>query len=239
MVLEEEVFLYDKILILSLARSGSTWAWKTFLRWDDRIDETVEDFEYYSNEPFDKFDDNGKILDFTQQQPYFVSKIHKRHIADNEDIIDQYVSLFDYRLLVLRNNLFETALSLSISDQKNRWGVWGAIPDDQITIDCKKLTSNVRSVWKDLNYMLSNRNRFNYNHTVWIGSQLGEDIDLWNDVTHNRPINCNKNKFINYISPDKKQVVLNWNECLQEYLHTEQSLSSDYSSVKDCIVYEN
>lgn len=231
--------MYDKLLILSLARSGSTWAWKTFLRWDDRIDDTVEDFDYYSNEPFDKFDNNKQIIDFTQQQKYFVSKIHKRHIDDNQDVIDDYINMFDYKLLVLRNNLFDTALSLSVSSQKNLWGVWGAMPDDQITVDCEQLISHVHTVWNDLNYLLSNRNKFNYNHTVWIGSKLGEDIDLWNQITDNRPINCNKKRFINYISPDKKQVVINWQECLQEYYKVETSLQSDYSSVKDCIVYEN
>ena len=66
--------MYDKLLIISIARCGSTFAYNTFMNRDTRI-ETSMDHQMLTNEPFDKNDYNT-IYKYTDCSTNIISKVH-------------------------------------------------------------------------------------------------------------------------------------------------------------------
>jgi len=226
--------MYDKLLIISIARSGSTFAYNTFMNRDTRI-ETSMDHQMLTNEPFDKSDYNT-IYKYTDCSTNIISKVHVRHIKEYS--LNNYINLFDTKLVMLRKSLFEASLSLAVSIKKEQWGVVRPMNNSVVDIDLEELSTNIQIVWQDMRYILSMQQQWDVQHILWL-EDYDTDAKLWNTVTDTH--STSTELFKTHISPNKQNTVSNYTECWEHYLKIENMLSPirNVSLHNGIVTYEN
>ena len=211
--------MYDKLIIFSNPRCGSTWAYNTFNLYDNRLKFNKTMPYLYGNEALDHHT-TQELVDRVSKFQYHVAKIHWRHVEDNPEC-QPYVDLFDRRILLLRRNLFEASLSLSISLKKNAWGVRKKIDDKPLEIAHEFFDNAVRTQWQNIRKYFRNSERLGIQDVYWL-EDYKTDNELWTAVTStalpdHQLLPHRKKAFNTMRSPDKQSVVINYNQVVDWY----------------------
>lgn len=173
----------------------------------------------YGNEALDHHT-TQKLVNRVSSFQYHVAKMHWRHVEDNPEC-QPYIDLFDKRVLLLRRNLFESSLSLSISLKKNRWGVMSPLDDKPVQFEYEFFDNAVRTQWQSMRKYFLNYERLGISRTIWLEDYI-TDGDLWKAVTNtelpdHQLLPHRKKAFNTLRSPDKKMVVTNFNQVVEWY----------------------
>ena len=173
----------------------------------------------YGNEALDHHT-TQELVNRVSKFQYHVAKIHWRHVEDNPEC-QPYIDLFDRRVLLLRRNLFESSLSLSISMKKNAWGVRKKLDDKPVDFSYEFFDSAVRTQWQNMRKYFRNIEKLGIQNVYWL-EDYKTDSKLWQAITSttlpNHQLSPSRKKAFNTMrSPDKKMVVTNYSQVVDWY----------------------
>ena len=228
------------IAIFGSPRSGSTFAFHnlvTGLISEHSEYNTEFNRERYGGEPFrDEIDHWGMNM----QQRYnlfpdthWIAKFHLLDMmnANKQGWDKDIIARTDYKVLLLRRNLWESALSMSISSYKNQW--INNLDTKQIDIPVELFERMLDLQIRTVNHMWGDNDfEIEYDQFIFTEDLTDNPNDLYESITGNRL----DNNIINHIekSPPKNKIITNLDQLRQVYessekdLHGKTSLDGDW-----------
>lgn len=210
------------IHIIGNPRSGTTYVYDVLtsyhLNYNGYILETDEPFGYLygiSEEDTQRKARYTNKLEKFSTMSKSVIKSHVWHFNDLQKwgLMEKLKAVTDYNIIMIRRDLFNLALSLSISTVTNQWAKYKK--SDQIYIDPDMFKMHLLGQMHEQIKLLENPWEFKYNEIVFY-----EDLENWpRNTISNMRISGNstvndfrKVKTLISRAPDKKDIVLNYNE---------------------------
>ena len=242
-----------KIHLLSNPRNGSTYMGnllRTYiapntkyirnqLTEPPRFNITNEPFRYEGEDGQSKYKHTTDELKFLKyglttikNLDKLVVKNHITHLntLSTFNLLDEFKSLNLYTIVLLRKNIFESSLSMAIANTKREWINYK---------DFTRLEIPVSVFQENLTYMINNsneliKNKFNiyYNEIIYF-----EDLKFWgrHDFANTELCNISKENLKKvdmpkkiYKAPDKKDVVINYDELYDFSLEYIPSVEQDF-----------
>ena len=208
---------YKRICLWGIPRSGSTFVFYNLIEhamqdsWNANFNTTFNEFKKGS-EPF-RGDIEKKLQEFEQEE-YWFAKLLSTDLLNlkNANLLDRFLQLPDYNILILRNDIFQSVISLCIATIKNQW------TNDQdnkvisIPVDLfKSMLAEQQSYIKLFDDM-----KFD---SILYTEDLTQDFsDTWKYLTGEKLESNLENKI--FKSPDKSKVVKNYKELYEIYTKT-------------------
>ena len=208
------------IHLLSNARSGSTYMYHVLRKYIS----PMQDSEKY-NEPFSTKDlvDQNVLVDnidaIEQSEQRLIIKNHNSQLntlqTNHNDLYARFRELDLYTVVLIRKNLFESALSFVIAEQTGEW-VKAQEQDKKLTLDPKRVSALVSSRAISTSQTVANVHNFKYDEIVYY-----EDLKGWarhdysllklsgeTDISMLRPVAIDEVTR----SPDKRLMVENYDQ---------------------------
>lgn len=210
------------IHIIGNPRCGSTYIYDVLtsyhLNYNGNIFETDEPFGFLRGTTEDDTQRKARYshkLEKFSKMPKSVIKSHVWHFNDlqNWGLIENLKSITDYNIIMIRRDLFNMAMSLSISTVTNQWAKYKEA--NQIHIDPDMFKMHLLGQMREQIKLLENPWGFDYKDIVFY-----EDLENWPRntisnmrISENATVNdFKKVKTLVPRAPDKKDIVLNYNE---------------------------
>ena len=227
------------IQIISNPRNGSTYMQRMICHHLKNLNDNYT----CMNEPFlispevvnkeDIISFFNKQLDFIEINKPIITKSHITQIFDLQEYgaIQRYYDTKYYNILILRKDIFESALSLAIADIKNEFVEYKNF--DAITIPHSVVIDNIDNQLWNLTYICSNKFNISYDEIVFMEDLTFDPVkDFFNMKLCNvpyenlRPFDISKLK-----APSKKTIVTNYDHLKNvalEYLSRKKYDFSDF-----------
>ena len=197
---------YKRICLYGVPRSGSTYVFYNLVEhvlnhcWNG----FDTDFNIYKkgSEPF-RQDVKQKLQEFKNEECW-LAKVHSIDIRnlEEENLYNEFVSLPDYKILLLRKDLFEATLSLCVASIKQQWT--NNHDDVQIYVDEDKFIEMY-------NHQYNYKNMYNemqFDNIIYTEDLTEDPNDIWRVLTGQEPKILINNAIQK--SPDKTNVVKNY-----------------------------
>lgn len=241
----------NRIQIIGTPRSGTTYLFATIGRYHNYVyPDSVfyaEPFNAHAQaQPFKtKFDSTFQLARYPEtfkdvcaeintraydilSQPYCVVKNHVSHLpilglSYTADFQQQFKDFFDYNIAIVREDVFDCAMSLAVSMITKEWVHYDKTRTEQFMVPLPMF----QHCWE----MITKSNRdiiTNVNHIKYDEFKTYEQLDFWarkdwSDLKFNAGIDIDslpKVKSPVELSPPKRQVVLNYDDLYAYTLNT-------------------
>ena len=151
-----------KIQVLSNPRTGSSYLYDILTMQHDTFECMHEPFAASHNE-------YKTILEQINASKNIIVKNHMYHLGQLEthNLLEQFKPIkFDHTIVLIRKDLFETALSLSLAMTVNQWNK-DELNFESIKIDVSTFDSAINATWLELLRIIRNEYDIEYNEIVY------------------------------------------------------------------------
>jgi hypothetical protein len=211
-----------RIQIIGVARSGTTYMYDILKFYHLGINymtrEGDENFGYLKDVTETQTEIEYRFvkqLEYLYTQPKYVLKSHIWHLdlLKHFNLLERYKNLFDYNIAVISTDLFNLALSLSISTVKQQWAKY---PDNEkITVPTDLFLLHLSGQLHNQTNLINNVYDMDIHEVI-----IKEKINFWpRSMISNMKLSGNTSidnfkKFKTTVpaAPDKKDIVENYNE---------------------------
>ena len=205
---------YKRICMWGVPRSGSTYVFYNLVEhilnsgWNKKFN-TDFNIHHKGSEPF-RQDVVSRVEEFEQEECW-IAKVHNVDMRNLKEagVYKRFECMPDYNILLLRKNLFDSALSLCIASIKQQW---------TNEHDTKPIKISVDKFNEMLGHQIEYQDSYNdmtFDTTIYTEDLTNDPNDIWNMLTGTQP----KHSITNSISksPNKQQVVINYKELRSIY----------------------
>lgn len=222
-----------RILLLSAPRSGSTYLYEVLTAYCApstlkkdlyRRNEFFNPNVRYLNRDFqtDLIHAYNFEIDNMLKKPNVVVKEHIAYLEDikkqSPELFDKFIGIFDYIIVLVRNNLFESTLSVVVSKMTGEW-IHYSKNQSTVTVDKDFFTTYYHFQKNNNDKLINNVLGINYNEIVYY-----ETLPKWPRATFASLALCNtdieqlpKMRSKHPQAPKKIDVVENYNEIKQYF----------------------
>lgn len=225
---------HNNIAIFGSPRSGSTFVFHNL------VSGLVSEYTQYStefnrkrlgSEPF-----RNDIKDSWKNFPdnYWIAKFHLLDIinADRVGIVKEVIEKTHYKILLLRKNLWESALSMSISEHKNQW--INNLDNNKITISPDLFKRMLEVQVRNINHFCGNNDfDITFDQILFTEELTNNPADMYENITGSRLTIHNEIKK----SPSKEDIVININELRVAYEEADKELHGAVTLEGDMVNY--
>ena len=211
-----------RIHILTNPRTGGTYLFDVIYRavtknnnWSDDFNEPFQDYDappYFFNETIEK-----KIIRIKNEiqkikmSPLCIIKNHLWMVLRLKDwgLLDEFLSLINYNILLIRQDIFESALSLSIAEHKNQWILYK--DKNKILISPEKFNINFFNQYANTIALIDNEFKLHFNEVVFSDSIGNVTNETYNQLKISKIFPCNDviDTIVKF-APKKKNIVKNY-----------------------------
>ena len=165
---------------------------------------------------------------------HWVAKFHLLDIinANKEGIDKEVIEKTDYKILLLRKNLWESTLSMAISEHKNQW--INNLDNNQITVSpdlFKRMLEvqmrNINHFWGDNDFDIK------FDKILFTEDLTNNPADVYENITGNRLTIHNDIKK----SPNKEDIVINIGELRKIFNESQKDLHGCVTLEGDMVNY--
>ena len=168
-----------RIRIITMPRTKATYLMKAIVSASNHKQWKVN-ADYY-NEPFNNRDDPRAALEWMKSDPNAVVKHHIRHLVADDvynsaELFEQECKLDWMNVVVIRRDLFATALSYARSRTLNEWHDYTIT---SVRIEPEMFTNCLLALWGSLVHIARNKHNLEYNKIIFSDDLTGnptEDI---------------------------------------------------------------
>ena len=214
---------HNNITVFGSPRSGSTFVFHNLIT--GLVSEYPEysiEFNHrrYGSEPFRRNNDMRTRWNMFPKN-YCVTKLHLIDLLNANEMgwWEELKENSHYNILLLRKNLWESALSLAISDHKNQW--INDLDDTTVTIDKQSFLRvldiqirNINHLWGDNDFAIK------YDKILFTEDLTDDPGDLYESITGKRLVLENTVKK----SPAKEKIIINLGELRIAYEEADKDL---------------
>ena len=227
---------HNNITVFGSPRSGSTFVFHNLITGlvSEHPEYSIEfNHRRYGSEPFRRNNDMRARWNMFPKN-YCVTKLHLIDLLNANEMSwwEELKQNSHYNILLLRKNLWESALSLAISDHKNQW--INDLDNNKVTIDKQLFLRSLDIQIRNINHLWGD-NDFNikYNQILFTEDLTNDPSDLYESITGNRLVLENTVKK----SPNKEDIVININELRLAYEEADKDLHGVITLEGDIVNY--
>ena len=226
----------NTIAIFGAPRSGSTFVFHNL------VSGLVTEHQEYSTEfnrkrlGSEPFREENTIIDSWKSFPdsYWIAKFHLLDIinANRLGIDKEVIEKTDYKILLLRKNLWESALSMAISEHKNQW--INNLDNNKITVSPDLFKRMLEVQVRNINHFWGNNDfDITFDQILFTEDLTNNPADVYESITGNRLTIHNEIKK----SPSKENIIINLSELRSAYEEADKDLRGDVTLEGDMVNY--
>jgi len=243
--------MHKRVQLLSNPRNGSTYMGNVLREYIAPVTKNIRNslthpprFNF-SNEPFrygvhgertvhltDEYEFLRFGMDKIKQLDKVVVKNHAVHLMSLEkhNLIDEFKSLNFYTIVLLRKDIFESSLSMTLSTIKGEWLNYKDFT--RLEIPVSEFTKHINSMINATERLVKNEYELKFNEIIYF-----EDLKFCarHDFANTKLCNVSKENLkkiempkSKYKSPEKKEVVINYDELYEFALDYIPSIEQDF-----------
>lgn len=211
-----------RIHILTNPRTGGTYLFDVIYRavtknndWNDDFNEPFQDYDappyFFSETTEEKIIRIKKEIQKIRMSPLCVIKNHRWMLLRLKDweLLEEFLSLINYNILLVRQDIFESALSLSIAEHKNQWILYK--DKNKIHIPLEKFKINFFNQYANTIALVNNEFKLHYDEIVFTDSIGNVTNETYNRLKVSKIFPCNDviDTIVKF-APKKKNIVKNY-----------------------------